>query len=351
MAENISLTDLVNLQNETSAVSAINNNNAAITTAFEDVVSLSGVQPNQFSANLDMNGQQILNLPAPTNSLSPVRLTDLTAFQTGGSITFNNMPTGGTAGQALEKNSSTNYDASWVNTVNSIGGDTGVITLGSNLSMTGNALNTISNPTFSGTVSTGAILASGAVNTDTLTSTASSNLQVNASGPFVLLSVGNTNQVGIGSGYMIPAADNTQALGLSTSRWTTVFGMNFLGYTSILTSGTGGIGYATGAGAGGAVTQATSKSTGVTLNTPTGKITMNGASLSGSTGVSFTFTNSCIAANDILVLNVAGGTSGTGYFLNAQCGTGSATISVFNSGSTASEAIVIGYAVIKGSIT
>jgi hypothetical protein len=49
---------------------------------------------------------------------------------------------------------------------------------------------------------------------------------------------------------------------------------------------TQGIGYATGAG--GTVTQATSKSTAVTLNTVTGAITMNNAALAAATIVSFT---------------------------------------------------------------
>ena len=105
-------------------------------------------------------------------------------------------------------------------------------------------------------------------------------------------------------------------------------------------------GYVTGEG--GAVTQATSKSTGVTLSKKCGQITMNGAALAADTTVSFTLTNTTIAATDIIVLNhVSGGTAGS-YLLNAQAGSGSASINVRNitSGSL-SEAIVIGFAVIK----
>jgi hypothetical protein len=54
------------------------------------------------------------------------------------------------------------------------------------------------------------------------------------------------------------------------------------------------------AGAGGAVTQATSKSTGVTLNRPAGAITMNGVALAAGTIVSFALTNSVITADDVL---------------------------------------------------
>jgi hypothetical protein len=96
------------------------------------------------------------------------------------------------------------------------------------------------------------------------------------------------------------------------------------------------------------VTQATNKSTGVTLNAPCGAITMNGAALSADTTVSFTLTNSSIAATDLLILNhVSGGTAGS-YTLNAQAAAGSASINVRNiTAGSLSEAIVIGFAVIK----
>lgn len=111
-------------------------------------------------------------------------------------------------------------------------------------------------------------------------------------------------------------------------------------------SATAGIGYVTGAG--GTVTQLTSKSTGVTLNKVCGAITMNNASLAAATIVSFVLTNSAIAAGDLLVLNhKSGGTPGS-YTLNARAAAGSATIDVRNNTAGAlSEAIVISYAVIK----
>lgn len=105
-------------------------------------------------------------------------------------------------------------------------------------------------------------------------------------------------------------------------------------------------GYITGEG--GTQSQSTSKSTGVTLNKRCGQITMDAAALNANTTVSFTLTNSTIAAGDLLVLNhVSAGTAGS-YALNAQCAAGSASINVRNitSGSL-SEAIVIGFAVIK----
>ena len=105
-------------------------------------------------------------------------------------------------------------------------------------------------------------------------------------------------------------------------------------------------GYITGEG--GTVTQATSKSTAVTLSKKCGQITMHNASLAAATTVSFTLTNTTIVATDLLVLNhVSGGTAGS-YLLNAQCGAGSASINVRNiTAGSLGEAIVIGFAVVK----
>ena len=105
-------------------------------------------------------------------------------------------------------------------------------------------------------------------------------------------------------------------------------------------------GYITGEG--GTVTQATSKSTAVTLSKKCGQITMHNASLAAATTVSFTLTNTTIVATDLLVLNhVSGGTAGS-YLLNAQAGAGSASINVRNiTAGSLGEAIVIGFAVVK----
>ena len=106
------------------------------------------------------------------------------------------------------------------------------------------------------------------------------------------------------------------------------------------------------AGEGGTVTQATSKSTGVTLSKKCGQITMNAAALAANTTVSFTLTNTEIVATDIIILNhVSGGTAGS-YLLNAQAGSGSASINVRNiTGGSLSEAIVIGFAIIKAVVS
>lgn len=117
-----------------------------------------------------------------------------------------------------------------------------------------------------------------------------------------------------------------------------------VGVTS--SSATAGIGYATGAG--GTVTQLTSKSTGVELNKATGEITMNGAILNAATIVSFVLTNSAIAAGDhVLVQHVSGGTVGA-YGCTAVAAAGSATITVRNNtAGNLTEAPVLKFSVLK----
>jgi hypothetical protein len=137
-------------------------------------------------------------------------------------------------------------------------------------------------------------------------------------------------------GYVVVASDGSGVL---------YFSSKF--YENGTVNGTGKIGYVTGSG--GAVTQQTSKTTGVTLNTTNGQITMNNASLAGSTTVSFTLTNSKIEAGDVLVLNhISGGSNFGSYLLNARSAAGSASIDVRNiTNGSLSEAIVIAFAVIK----
>jgi hypothetical protein len=109
------------------------------------------------------------------------------------------------------------------------------------------------------------------------------------------------------------------------------------------------IGYA--AAAQGAVTQLTSKSTGVTLNASAGQITMNNAALAATTNVSFTLTNSTISAKDVIIFNVAGGnaTAGTYNVFTSTLAAGSATVVLRNiSGGSLSEAVVLNFAIIHG---
>jgi len=102
------------------------------------------------------------------------------------------------------------------------------------------------------------------------------------------------------------------------------------------------------AGLGGAVTQETSKSTGVTLNKVAGAITTDDAELAGAAEVSFVVTNSFVAATDVPVVAVKSGASTGTYVASVSAvAAGSFTITLSNLGSTASEALVLNFAVIK----
>lgn len=126
----ITLTNLADLQNENTAVLAINNNNDAIETASDNFLSRDGTSPNNMLAPIDMNSQRITNLPTPIGATEPLRLTDANTLNGGGTI--QSIPVGGTAGQFLKKNSSANYDVSYgdptVSAANLTGAGTGVTT-------------------------------------------------------------------------------------------------------------------------------------------------------------------------------------------------------------------------------
>ena len=117
--------------------------------------------------------------------------------------------------------------------------------------------------------------------------------------------------------------------------------------TATSVASTGAIGYATGAG--GAVTQETSKATGVTLSKICGAITTHAAALAAAAEVSFTVTNTLVAATDVVVVCIKSGATAEAYFVMVDAvAAGSFRISLGNvSAGTLSEAIVINFAVIK----
>ena len=101
---------------------------------------------------------------------------------------------------------------------------------------------------------------------------------------------------------------------------------------------------------GGTVTQATNKATTVISNTESGQITMNDAALAAAAEVSFTVTNSKVAATDVVVAcHGSAGTAGS-YLVNANAiadGSFAVTVSNVSSGSLG-EAIVINFVALKG---
>lgn len=111
-----------------------------------------------------------------------------------------------------------------------------------------------------------------------------------------------------------------------------------------LNNPTGGLGYATGAG--GAVTQATSRTTGVTLNTVVGAITLVSAAGSA-TAQTFTVTNSAVAVTDYVDCVQKSGTDLYEIFVT-NIAAGSFKVTFFTTGGTTSEQPVFKFYVLKG---
>ena len=114
---------------------------------------------------------------------------------------------------------------------------------------------------------------------------------------------------------------------------------------NVLVTTPAGLGYGTGAG--GTVTQATNKSTAVTLNKPTGQITMNNAALAAGARITFGVNNSLVGSQDLIIANAL---NNANYRVECQyVVSGLFSIAVTNmSGGSLSEALAIQFAIIKG---
>lgn len=129
----------------------------------------------------------------------------------------------------------------------------------------------------------------------------------------------------------------TPAIGVATGTSLTATGV-------IASTGTAGVGYATGAG--GAVVQVTNRTTGVTLNKTTGSITLFSAA--GTTAATtFTVTNSTVVATDVIILNQKSGTDLYDLMVTAVAA-GSFNITFRTTGGSTTETPVFNFAVIKG---
>jgi hypothetical protein len=104
-----------------------------------------------------------------------------------------------------------------------------------------------------------------------------------------------------------------------------------------------GSGYALGAGS--AVTQVTSRTTGVTINAACGAITLV-SDAGTTTPASFTVTNSSVAATDVVILSQKSGTDKYVLLVTAVAA-GSFEITAYTTGGTTTEQPVINFAVIK----
>ena len=146
--------------------------------------------------------------------------------------------------------------------------------------------------------------------------------------------MGNTKSIGVAYSDQDIDGGTIGATTPSTIVGTTVYATSEIGYS---------------AAAQGTVTQATSKSTAVTLDKSAGRITMNNASLATATNATFTLNNSIIGANDAVILTISGGQATPGsynVFANSLTA-GSVSITLRNiSGGSLSEAVVINFAII-----
>jgi hypothetical protein len=128
----------------------------------------------------------------------------------------------------------------------------------------------------------------------------------------------------------------TPAIGAATGTSLTATG-------TIVSTGTAGVGYASGAG--GTVTQGTNRTTSVTLNKTSGAITLFSAAGSA-TATTFSVINSTVAATDVIILNQKSGTNLYDLLITSVAA-GSFDITFLTTGGVATDAPVINFAVIK----
>lgn len=105
-------------------------------------------------------------------------------------------------------------------------------------------------------------------------------------------------------------------------------------------------------GPSGTVTQITSRATGVTLNTTSGRITTDPTSLAAGAEATFTVTNSTVSATSVPNVALASGSTTSGatlVFVSAvAAGSFDITISNLHAATAETGALVINFAVING---
>lgn len=108
-----------------------------------------------------------------------------------------------------------------------------------------------------------------------------------------------------------------------------------------------GIGYATGAG--GAVTQLTDATTGVTLNKLSGQITTVALTTAAAAEEVFTVTNSTVAATDVVVVSTTYAGAGTIQVTTKKVAAGAFDICIANlhASNALNAVVVVNFAVIK----
>lgn len=169
--------------------------------------------------------------------------------------------------------------------------------------------------------------------------------------PFVIGTNGLVKLTIAGSGDVslasTTAATSTTAAALVVPGGAGFGGAVLAGAAIASVSPSAGVGYATGAG--GTVSQATSKATGVTLSKVCGAITMQAAALAAGAKVSFVVTNTACAATDVPSVAVASGGTANAYRASVTAvAAGSFTITVENiTAGSLSESPVIAFSLGK----
>ena len=156
------------------------------------------------------------------------------------------------------------------------------------------------------------------------------------------VSVGTSGIQGYVSNVITFGATGTYRFGFSTVDGGTTIAIYDLNRPLLANAGTA-VGYATGAG--GTVTQGTSRTTGVTLSKRSGAITLFTAA-GTSAYTSFTVTNTLVSATDTIIVNQKSGTNTYLAFVTAVAD-GSFRITFSAVSGTASDAPVFNFAVIK----
>src|SRR5882672_9536064 len=78
----LTLQDVANLQNESTVVTSLANNNNLTEIAMENTLSRDGLAPNQMLSNLDMNNYKVINLPDALTAQEPATYSQLQAAKT-----------------------------------------------------------------------------------------------------------------------------------------------------------------------------------------------------------------------------------------------------------------------------
>lgn len=157
-------------------------------------------------------------------------------------------------------------------------------------------------------------------------------------GNFPVTLAANTGHTIVGSPSVLAGASGTfRSRKTAADTWVTY----------AISSSAGATGYAPGAG--GSVTQATNKTTAVTINKLTGRITTASSSIAAGSTAAFTVNNSLVGPSDVVIINTDSVVTETYTAVAERVSSGSFLICLRNhTGSARSDVITLNFVVIKG---